>query len=218
MITPVLYTFRRCPYCMRAHMALKKAGIKVELREVKLSAMPDELLAVSPDKTVPVLVLEDGTSIDESWQIVQWALAQNDPDNWLGKSQQGDNSALLLDAEILIESNDYSFKLDLDHYKYADRYPEHDQTYYRQACEEFIEDLEEMLKQKPYLIADHLSLADIGVFPFIRQFSLVDIDWFQQAPYPNVQSWLQNLINSALFQNVFQKHDLWKKGDTTIYV
>lgn len=218
MITPVLYTFRRCPYCMRAHMALKKAGIKVELREVKLSAMPDELLAVSPDETVPVLVLEDGTAIDESWQIVKWALAQNDPDDWLGKNHQNDNSALLLDAEILIESNDYSFKLDLDHYKYADRYPEHDQTHYRQACEEFIEDLEEMLKQKPYLIAEHLSLADIGVFPFIRQFSLVDEDWFQQAPYPNVQNWLQNLINSALFQNVFQKHDLWKQGDTVTYV
>ena len=218
MATPILYSFRRCPYCMRAHMALKQAGIKVELREIKLSDMPEEALAVSPDETVPVLVLPDGKVIDESWEIVKWALAQNDPDNWLGKNKSADEKTFLLDAEILIESNDYSFKLDLDHYKYADRHPEHDQAHYREACEEFIEDLEEMLKQKTYLIAEHLSLADIGVFPFIRQFSLVDADWFQQAPYPNVQRWLQGLINSTLFQNVFQKHDIWQKGDPITYI
>ncbi len=213
MTTPILYSFRRCPYCMRAHMALKQAGIKVELREVKLSDMPEEVLAVSPDETVPVLVLADGTAIDESWEIVKWALSQNDPDGWLGKEKD-----LLLDAEMLIESSDYSFKEDLDHYKYADRFPEHSAEHYRHACEEFIVDLEEMLNDNPYLIAEHLSLADIAVFPFIRQFSLVDADWFQQAPYPNVQQWLDGLIHSALFENVFQKHAFWKKGDTPICV
>ena len=213
MTIPILYSFRRCPYCMRAHMALKQAGIKVELREVKLSDMPEELLAVSPDKTVPVLVLVDGTAIDESWEIVKWALAQNDPGNWLGE-----DNALLLDAEMLVETNDYSFKEDLDHYKYADRFPEQNKEDYRQACEEFIVELEEALSESPYLIAEHLSLADIGVFPFIRQFSLVDIEWFQQAPYPNVQQWLKGLIHSELFENVFQKHEIWKKGDSAIYV
>ena len=213
MTTPILYSFRRCPYCMRAHMALKQAGIKVELREVSLNDMPEEALAVSPAETVPVLVLADGTAIDESWEIVKWALAQNDPDDWLGK----DNS-LLLDTEMLIETNDFSFKEDLDHYKYSDRYPEHSEKHYRQACEEYIEELEEMLIEYPYLLAEQLSAADIGVFPFVRQFSLVDADWFQQAPYPNVQRWLKSLINSALFKNVFQKHELWKKGDVAIYL
>lgn len=217
MSTPILYSFRRCPYCMRAHMALKKAGLKIELREVKLSDMPEEALSISAEATVPVLQLADGTVMDESWDIVKWALVQNDPDGWMGNDQT-DNTGLLLDAEILIESNDYSFKGDLDRYKYADRYPEHDQVYYRTACEDFIQDLEEMLKQNTYLVSEHLSLADIGVFPFIRQFSLVDADWFQQAPYPNVQRWLDGLITSPLFENVFQKHAIWQKGDKAIYI
>ncbi len=110
MKTPVLYSFRRCPYCMRAHLALKKAGLKVELREVKLSDMPEEALNISPKATVPILILPDGTVLDESWDIVKWALQQNDPDNWLGE-----NDSFLPDAEMLIETNDFSFKNDLDH-------------------------------------------------------------------------------------------------------
>lgn len=213
MDTPILYSFRRCPYCMRAHMALKKTGMKIELREVKLSAMPEEALAISPQETVPVLALTDGAAIDESWDIVKWALAQNDVDNWLGEDNE-----FLLDAEILIETNDYSFKTDLDHYKYADRHPEHSEEHYRKKCEEFIEELEDMLTENRYLLADQLSLADIGVFPFIRQFSLVDKDWFDQAPYPRVQQWLNKMIESDLFQSIFQKHELWKAGDTAIYL
>jgi len=208
MKTPVLYSFRRCPYCMRAHMALKYAGIKTELREVELKSLPDELLSVSESATVPVLILDENTVMDESWDIVKWALSQNDPDNWLGE-----DDAYLLDAEILIETNDYSFKTDLDHYKYADQHPENTQQYYRQQCVEFIEELEDMLSENNYLLGDTLSLADIGVFPFIRQFSLVDKDWFDQAPYPGVQRWLSGLIGSALFRDVFQKHQLWKAGD-----
>ena len=211
--TPILYTFRRCPYCMRAHMALKNSGIRVELREVKLSDMPEEALAISPHETVPVLALTDGTSIDESWDIVKWALSQNDKDNWLGE-----NNEFLLDAEILIETNDYSFKTDLDHYKYAEQYPEHSKEHYREKCEEFIEELEDMLTENSYLLADQLTLADIGVFPFIRQFSLVDTEWFDQAPYPKVRKWLSEIIDSELFQDIFKKHELWKAGDTAIYL
>lgn len=213
MDAPVLYSFRRCPYCMRAHMALKKTGIKIELREVKLNAMPEEALAISPHETVPVLALTDGTVIDESWDIVKWALAQNDVDNW-----SGEDNEFLLDAEILIETNDYSFKTDLDHYKYADRHPEHSQLHYRKKCEEFIDELEGMLTENRHLLADQLSLADIGVFPFVRQFSLVDKEWFDQAPYPRVQQWLADMIDSELFHSVFQKHELWKAGDTAIYI
>jgi len=213
MSTPILYSFRRCPYCMRAHMTLLNSGIKTELREVDIDNMPEQVISISPKATVPILVFPDGTFIDESWDIVKWALTQNDPDNWLGQGK-----VYLLDAEMLIETNDFSFKEDLDHYKYADRYPEQSAEFYRAACEEFIEELEEKLNDHDYLLGDAVSLADIGVFPFIRQFSLVDKDWFDQAPYPNVQRWLQNIIDSALFKNVFRKHALWKTGDKTIFI
>lgn len=213
MPTPVLYSFRRCPYCMRAHMALKNSAIKVELREVDLNDMPQEALAVSAKATVPLLVFSDGSFIDESWDIVKWAVAQNDPDNW-----SGENDEYLMDAEMLVETNDFSFKEDLDHYKYADRHPQQTEEEYRLACEEFIEELEDMLADHDYLLGNQLTLADIGVFPFIRQFSLVDKDWFEQSPYNNVKHWLTTIINTSLFQQVFVKHSLWKKGDQAIYI
>jgi glutathione S-transferase len=213
MSIPILYSFRRCPYCIRAHMTLKQSGIKVELREVKLSDMPAEALALSPEATVPILALSDGTVFTESWDIVKWSLAQNDPKLWLG-----DNDEYSLDAEMLIETNDFSFKEDLDRYKYADRFPEYSEEHYRTACEEFIEELEEMLNENRYLLADQMSLADIGVFPFVRQFSLVNKEWFVSTPYPKVQNWLQNLIDTDLFQMVFQKHELWNTDSTTIYI
>ena len=213
MNTPVLYSFRRCPYCMRAHMALKKSGIKVELREVKLSDMPEEATTISPKATVPILVLPDGSFIDESLDIVKWALEQNDPDKWLGENKEH-----LLDIEMLVETNDFSFKEDLDHYKYADRHPEKTEVEYRQACEEFIEELEEMLTENSYLLTDKLTAADISVFSFVRQFSMVDKDWFDQAPYPKVQQWLDEIVSSKFFQSVFQKHDIWQRGDSPIYL
>ena len=198
---------------MRAHMALKIAGLKIELREVQLADMPEQLLVISPQKTVPVLTLSNGSSMDESWDIVKWALTQNDPDNYLGE-----NNKYLLDAEILIETNDYSFKTDLDHYKYSDRYPEHSEQYYRKECEEFIDELEVMLTKQGYLLSNQLSLADIGVFPFVRQFSMVNKEWFNQSPYPRVQQWLSNITQSHLFQDVFKKHEWWKAGDTATYL
>lgn len=198
---------------MRAHMALKYSGIKVELREVDINNMPQQAIKISEKATVPILALTDGSIIDESWDIVKWALAQNDPDNWLG-----DDNVFLLDAEMLIETNDFSFKEDLDHYKYADRFPEYSEEYYRKACEEFIKELEDMLSEHNYLLANQLSLADIGVFPFIRQFSMVDKDWFEQSPYPNVQRWLKTLTESELFQDVFQKHKLWQAGVQPTYI
>lgn len=198
---------------MRAHMALKQSGIKVELREVKLSDIPDEALSLSPDATVPILALPDGTVFTESWDIVKWALVQNDPEQWLGQ-----NTEYSLDAEILIETNDYSFKEDLDHYKYADRYPENSQQHYLEACEEFIVELEGMLLHNKYLLSDQVTLADIGVFPFIRQFSLVDKDWFDDSPYPKVKHWLQQLIATELFQHVFKKQPLWTNDLTKVYI
>jgi len=213
----VFYSFRRCPYCMRAHMALKYAGIKAELREVELKTLPEALTNISQSNTVPILIINDQdtnkTVMDESWDIVKWALQQNDPDCWLGK-----NNEHLLDAEILVESNDFSFKTDLDHYKYADRHPEQPAEYYRQRCEEFIQELEEQLSGNRFLLDDKISLADIAVFPFVRQFSLVDKNWFDHAPYPKVQNWLTRLIDSDLFIDAFQKHKTWQPGDEAIYI
>ena len=213
MDTPVFYSFRRCPYCMRAHMALKYSGVKVELREVDLQNYPPQARKISAKATVPVLHLPDSTVIDESWDILKWALAQNDPDHWLGK-----NNEHALDAEILIETNDFSFKEDLDRYKYSDRYPEHSEKHYRKACEVYIEELEDMLSENSYLLADQLSLADIGVFPFVRQFSLVDKEWFEQAPYPLVRQWLNTLISTELFIEAFRKHELWQHGVPAVYI
>jgi len=210
---PILYSFRRCPYCMRAHMALKYSGLKVELREVDLWNLPDEALAVSPEKTVPVLVTDNNHAMDESWDIVKWAVHKNDPDNWLGE-----NNTFLNEAEMLVETNDFSFKNDLDHYKYADRHPEHPQEYYRQQGEEFLEELEEMLNEHRYLLADHLSIADIAIAPFIRQFSMVDSDWFAQAPYPLLRNWLNELLSSSLFSAALEKHSIWKNQDEAKYL
>ena len=209
----VLYSFRRCPYCMRAHMGLKNSGLKIELREVELKNIPDELLRRSSKATVPIMVLPDNNVIDESWDILKWALEQNDPDNWLGEDKQ-----FLFDTEMLVETNDFSFKTDLDHYKYADRFPEHDAQHYRKACEEFIEELEAMLSENDNLLADQLTIADIAIFPFIRQFSLVDQSWFDQSPYKNVRRWLEKLISTELFNHVFQKRQVWEKGDVKVYL
>ncbi len=210
---PILYSFRRCPYCMRAHMGLKYAALTIELREVSLKELPEQLLDVSASETVPVLVLSKDNVMDESWDILKWALEQNDPDNWLGQDNE-----YLLGAEMLVETNDFSFKDDLDQYKYADRFPEHSEESYRKACEEFIEELEDMLLENRYLLASQLSIADIAVFPFIRQFSLVDKTWFEQSPYPKVQQWLAKLIDTELFQQVFLKHENWKNTDPVIYL
>ena len=211
--TPVLYSFRRCPYCMRAHMALKYVNLKIILREVELSDLPKEVLAVSPHGTVPSLIISEGEFMDESWDIVKWAIQQNDPDNWLGK-----NNEYLQDAEMLVETNDFSFKEDLDHYKYADRYPEHPMEYYRQRGEEFLEELEEMLEQNIFLLAGKITIADISVFPFIRQFAMVDKEWFDQAAYPRLQRWLDFMLDSEWFHEAFKKHEIWKSGSEDIYL
>ena len=208
---PILYSFRRCPYAMRARLAIKYSKIEVELREVDLNNIPDALAKISSDETVPVIMEADGTVIDESWDIVKWAVKKNDPDGW-----QGDEGSFDIDAEMLVEINDYSFKADLDHYKYADRYPEHPMEYYRSEGETFLAELEERLSSSNYLSSDSLSISDIAVFPFIRQFASVDKTWFDSAPYPKVQNWLMLLLESELFISVMDKYPLWKEGDEPV--
>lgn len=195
-----LYSFRRCPYAMRTRMALRYAGVPVEIVEVSLKNKPAEMLALSPKGTVPVLNA-DGVVIDESLQIMRWALAQNDPDDWL---LAGDSFAALW-MEKLIEGNDQIFKSALNRYKYAERYPEQPMEAYRAEGALFLQKLDELLEGRAYLLADHPSLADIALLPFVRQFAHVDREWFAQTPYARLQAWLQRLLESELFISIMKK-------------
>ncbi|EJF70308.1 glutathione S-transferase domain protein [Pseudomonas sp. Ag1] len=196
MSEAVLYSFRRCPYAMRARMALRYSGLAVQIIEVSLKAKPAEMLALSPKGTVPVLSV-DGRVIDESLAIMGWALAQNDPEGWL----LGDDRA----TQALIEENDQGFKHQLNRYKYAERYPEYPMEHYRAEGEVFLMKLEGLLAEREYLLAGHLSLADVALAPFVRQFAHVDREWFGQAPYPRLQGWLQRFLESPLFIAVMAK-------------
>ncbi|MNF43718.1 glutaredoxin 2 [compost metagenome] len=201
MSTPTLYSFRRCPYAMRARMALRYSAVDVHIVEVSLKAKPPQMLALSSKGTVPVLSL-DGWVIDESLEIMRWALAQHDPQDWLLK----DNPAAQQRAAALIEENDQVFKLHLNRYKYAERYPEHSMEHYRTEGEVFLRTLDGLLQQQRFLLADHLSLADVALAPFIRQFAHVDRDWFAQTPYRHLQAWLEGILASALFCAVMAKN------------
>jgi len=192
----VLYSFRRCPYAMRARMALRNSGAAVQIIEVSLKAKPAEMLALSPKGTVPVLSV-DGRVVDESLAIMRWALAQNDPEGWLLE----DDGA----TQALIEENDQGFKYQLDRYKYAERYPEQPMEHYRAEGEVFLSKLEGLLAQREYLLAGHLSLADVALAPFVRQFAHVDREWFGRAPYPRLQAWLQRFLESPLFIAIMAK-------------
>jgi len=192
----LLYSFRRCPYAMRARLALRYSGVPVDIIEVSLKAKPTEMLALSPKGTVPVLSVE-GRVIEESLEIMQWALAQHDPEDWL---LQGEPAVL-----ALISESDQVFKHHLNRYKYAERYPEQPMEHYRAEGEVFLRKLEGLLAEREYLLADHLSLADAAVVPFVRQFAHVDREWFAGTQYYRLQAWLQKFLESPLFIAVMAK-------------
>ena len=192
----LLYSFRRCPYAMRARLALRYSGVPVRIIEVSLKAKPAEMLALSPKGTVPVLSVE-GRVIEQSLEIMQWALAQHDPDDWL---LQGDPAVLALIAE-----NDQVFKHHLNRYKYAERYLEQPMEHYRAEGEVFLQKLEGLLAEREYLLAEHPSLADAALAPFVRQFVHVDRAWFAGTPYQRLQIWLQRFLESPLFTAVMAK-------------
>jgi len=201
---PILYSFRRCPYAMRARMALWVAGVTVELREVKLAAKPPELIAASPKATVPVLVLADGAVIDQSLAIMRWALTQHDLEGWLA----GDEPAL-------IAANDGPFKHHLDRAKYPGRYEE-DSADHRMAALALLLPLEERLRDAPFLCGETRSLTDIALFPFVRQFAAIEPDWFARQPLPRLQDWLEAHITSDLFAAVMPKFAPWRAGDAPV--
>ncbi len=179
---------------MRARMALKLANIEVEFREISLREKPAHLLQISPKATIPVLVLPDGIAVEESLDIMRWALQQHDPEGILDKA-----------SGALIVENDTSFKWALDGYKYPERSPEKTQFDYRMQGEVFLLKLEALLLRNTYLLKATPSLADIAIFPFIRQFAAVDSAWFEAAPYPKLQAWLNSWVESNLFKSVMEK-------------
>lgn len=202
MAHTILYSFRRCPYAMRARIAIAQSGLQVELREVVLSDKPQSLLELSPKATVPVLITVDNKIIDESLDIMLWALQQSDPDNWLNTINH-----------TLLNNNDGPFKQWLDRYKYADRYPEHTQQFYRQQGEQTLAILEQLLTDSTFLSGDTVTLTDIAIFPFIRQFVAVEQDWFEYAPYPKIRLWLDYFLTSKLFKLTMYKYSPWHPSD-----
>ena len=194
---------------MRARMALLYASINLELREVLLKAKPEKMLAISAKGTVPVLELADAVVLDESYEIIRWALEQNDPKNWL-------SAELEADIDDLVARNDGQFKTDLDHYKYWQRFPAESREQYRARGELFLAELEILLTKQTYLLAERITLADIALFPFIRQFAFVDKDWFDRSPYPKLRAWLEQLLVSELFLAVMKKSSPWQDGDSPI--
>ena len=207
----ILYSFRRCPYAMRARMALWVAGIAVELREVKLADKPPELADASPKATVPVLVTHEGV-IDESIAIMRWALSMNDPQGWLS----GDDAAL-------IARNDGPFKHHLDRYKYPVRYPDENEgdeaafsLHHRSEGLAILQQLDTRLAGREQLCGERPTLADIALFPFIRQFANTDRAWFDAQDIPHLQPWLECHLASDLFKAIMPKFAPWKAGDEPI--
>lgn len=210
---PILYSFRRCPYAMRARMALFVSAQAFHVREVVLRNKPQAMLDASLKGTVPVLVLADGTVIDESLAVMRWALDQNDPQGWLDPQ-----TGSLADMLDLIARNDSDFKDHLDRYKYASRYENSDPLFHRTQGEAFLRDLETRLNTARYLFGNRKALADVAIAPFVRQFALADWDWFFAAPYPAVQRWLTEFIETPPFTQVMDKFDPWQPGDAEILI
>lgn len=192
---PLLYSYRRCPYAMRARMALLQAGVGFEAFEVVLRDKPAELLRLSPKGTVPVLVLPEGLVVDESWDIMRWALAPRDHDGWWRRAQSDENLALL-------QINDGDFKRHLDHYKYPERYPEEEtprDAVRARAVQALLLPLERRLQSRPHLGGVTPCATDLAIFPFVRQFAAVEPRWFEEQVLPALKAWLKAWLDSDLF-------------------
>jgi glutathione S-transferase len=206
---PILYSFRRCPYAIRARMSLYYSGITLEHREILLREKPKEFLELSPKGTVPVLKISETELLEESLEIMIWALKQNDPAGWLNADKNT--------TDALIERNDNLFKKSLDRYKYPNRYPEEDCSNAQNQCKEILQDLNHRLEKTEQLCTNNITLADIAIFPFIRQCAFTDKNWFDTLPIPKLHQWLDNHLKSDLFSTVMVKFDPWEKGDAPLF-
>ena len=199
--TPILYSFRRCPYAIRARLAIYSAGIELELRELLLRDKAPKFLEVSKSKTVPCLQTNDYI-LDESLEIMIWALNINDPKNWLRET----NKSL-----ELIATCDGPFKNALDRTKYPNRYPDESAVENRVLASNFLDFIENHLS--PCFFGENFNLADIAILPFVRQFAHIDFDWFLSQPWPKTAEWLENFKSSEMFNSVMKKYPKWKEND-----
>ncbi|MEM9988381.1 MAG: glutathione S-transferase [Pseudomonadota bacterium] len=204
---PTLYSFRRCPYAMRGRMALLLSGQKVLLRELILQDKPAHMLEVSPKGTVPVLILPNGKVIDESLDIMYWALEHHDPENLLSDGEEASAMA------ALIAENDGPFKHHLDRYKYETRYEEEnvDAKEHQAIGLKFLQRLNDQLKDKGQLFSSSPKFADYAIFPFVRQFRIANMDWFDAQELPALHQWLHGHMESPVFQTAMQKFPLWNE-------
>jgi glutathione S-transferase len=204
MATPVLYSFRRCPYAMRARLALQASAVQVELREILLKDKPQALLQASPKGTVPVLVLQDGRVLEQSLDIMLWALRRSDPLGWLPT-----DPAAMSDTLAGIALNDGAFKQALDRYKYPGRFALADGLQPRDEAAQMLLPWEQRLQQQAFLGGAHWGLLDAALAPFVRQFAHTDAPWFAAQDWPCLQQWLQRFESSAAFAAVMHKAPVW---------
>ena len=202
---PILYSFRRCPYAIRTRLAILASEVKVELREILLRDKPAQMLEISPKGTVPVLQLANGEVIDESRDIINWALAQNDPYRWAFVDQP----ELRQQAEQFIDRNDGEFKDLLDRYKYNLRFPEQSAEHYRDCAMQILVELNQRLTESGFLLDGRETLADVALYPFVRQFAFVDKAWFDQQPVSALQTWLAKFVAADSFAQVMVKLRPW---------
>ncbi|MEO0356864.1 MAG: glutathione S-transferase [Pseudomonadota bacterium] len=202
MTHPILYSFRRCPYAMRARLAVQSAGIACDLREIVLRDKAHEFLTASPKGTVPVVVTAN-TVIEESLDVMTWALGQNDPEGWLDMPQDGWN---------WIDRWDKAFKPQLDRTKYPNRYIGEDVSTYRNAADAHLADLNGAIKG-PFLFGPDPKIADFAMLPFVRQFAFIDKPQFDARPWPKIHAWLDNFLASSRFEQIMEKYPMWVQGD-----
>ncbi len=205
---PILYSFRRCPYAMRARLAVASSGQSCALREVVLRDKAEEFLQTSPSATVPTLKTPEGNVIDESLDIMIWALSRNDPEGWLAPEQGS-----LDDMLELIYQSDGDFKTALDRYKYSTRYEGADSAVEKAKAADFLQELDNRLQNSSYLFGDRITLADMAIAPFVRQFANVDRDWFDTQDWPHLLRWLDGFLKSDRFNAIMDKYPRWQSGD-----
>ncbi len=209
---PILYSFRRCPYAMRARLALLISGQQCVLREVVLRTKPEALLAASPKGTVPVMVLVSGEVLDQSLDIMLWALRQHDPEQWLTAEGQPAEAALALIAQC-----DGDFKFHLDRYKYPHRFDLPHGDAHRAQGAVFLNTLNQCLQTHSHLTGERAGLADAAIAPFVRQFAHTDPVWFAQQPWSGLQTWLKGSEQSAAYGAVMHKYAAWEPGQARVY-
>lgn len=212
----ILYSFRRCPYAIRARYMLALLNTKVILREVVLKHKPQALLDLGGRSSVPQLLDSHGNRYPESMDIIHWALSKTEQRE-LAQSLLPSSGVRRNKIRVWLWYNDHVFKFWLDRYKYADRYPERCQSEYRAHGEVFLRRLNHRLSYSAYVLGEQLTLADIVVFPFIRQFAAVDSAWFAQAEYPHLKRWLNGFLDSDLFASVMKKYPAWEASQPVRY-